>query len=224
MQVTKELIEKYHNGECSPEEQLAVENWLMDDEEDEFLPLTETEKHKHMTDMWAEISSVLPSEKQPKIFSLKKILRSERLQIAAALFLVGFGASVLMFSKNNTEKTGVIAVSNASDTSNKNLDQSKYTIALGPKSNVEINSQTGMIDFCGAMMINAKQDMEFTIQGTCANPSDNSEKVTLKKGLNYIALNYASSPDANEVIIFEEGSMMGLPPLVMKQLMHQFNI
>jgi hypothetical protein len=89
---------------------------------------------------------------------------------------------------------------------------------------VEINNHTGSIDFCGAMMINTKQDIEFTIKGACASPARKNEKVTLKKGLNYIALNYSSSGKANEVIILEEGSLMGLPPLVQRQLMVQFNI
>ena len=80
------------------------------------------------------------------------------------------------------------------------------------------------MDFCGAVLINPKEDIELTFQGTCANPAQNREKVSLKKGQNYIALNYGGNAQTGEVIVVEEGAMASLPPLVLKQLMHQFNI
>jgi hypothetical protein len=62
------------------------------------------------------------------------------------------------------------------------------------------------------------------IQGACSKKEDKRERMILKKGLNYIALNYSSHSNPSEVIVVEEGSMMGLPPLLMKQLLYQFNI
>jgi len=36
MKVSKELIEKYHCGQCTPAEIMLVENWLLDENEDDF--------------------------------------------------------------------------------------------------------------------------------------------------------------------------------------------
>lgn len=225
MRISKELIEKYHRGNCTPDEEKLVEKWLLGDDFDENPFPVHVDKPRIQTEMWDEISAILPSkEKQPKEFDLKTYFKPLWRQIAAAVILIGMIGSTLFYQRNPSENQGIVVMNNTSETLNKNLRSGNYTISVGPRSNVEINNQTGMIDFCGAMMINVKQDIEFTIQGTCAHPSDNSEKIILKKGLNYIALNYRSAPDANEVIIVEEGSMMGLPPLVMKQLMHQFKI
>lgn len=225
MRISKELIEKYHRGTCTPDQEKLIEEWLLSDDFDENTFPVHVDKPRIQTEMWDEISAILPSkEKQKKEFDLKTYFKPVWWQVAAAVILIGMIGSVLFYQKYPSENQEIVVMNNTSETLNKNLRSGNYTISVGPRSNVEINNQTGMIDFCGAMMINVKQDVEFTIQGTCAHPSDNSEKITLKKGLNYIALNYRSTPDANEVIIVEEGSMMGLPPLVMKQLMHQFKI
>ncbi len=225
MRISKELIEKYHRGICTPEEEKLVEDWLLADTFDENTFPVNTDKLAIQDEMWDHISAVLPAnEKEPKVFDLKAFFKPLWRQAAAAVIFMGMIGTTLFYQQYPYENQDIVVLNNTSATLNKNLRSGNYTISVGPRSNVEINNQTGMIDFCGAMMINVRQDVEFTIQGTCAHPSDNSEKIILKKGLNYIALNYRSTPDANEVIIVEEGSMMGLPPLVMKQLMHQFKI
>jgi pyruvate dehydrogenase complex dehydrogenase (E1) component len=76
MRVSKELIEKYHNGLCTPDEMTLVENWLLDDEADDISPLPKTlEKEIAQVEMWEEISSVLPSSQ--KRFSIGGIYLSK---------------------------------------------------------------------------------------------------------------------------------------------------
>jgi hypothetical protein len=143
---------------------------------------------------------------------------------AAVILVVGTVAAAWLGSRNAPADTKIIVFNNTSDVINKDIQSNDYDISIGPESNVEINNETGSIDFCGAMMINPKQDIEFTLHGTCASQNENSSKITLKKGLNYIALSYRSAGQADEVIILEEGSLMGLPPIMKRKLMHQFNI
>lgn len=221
MKVTKELIEKYHDGDCTPEEIQAVEDWLLNDELDEEFVLPEgTMKESIQEEIWNEVRTVIPQpEKQPTFFQRNNWWRPA---VAAAAVLV-IGINLFNF-KNPKSQSEVLVAQNASATINKDIHESRYTISLGPKSNIEINHQTGNIDFCGALMINPKQDIEFTIQGTCAMPNNQRETMTLKKGLNYIALNYSSPDNYKEMVILEEGALMGLPPLMQRQLMNQFNI
>jgi hypothetical protein len=223
MKISKELIEKYHDGNCSDEEIRVVENWLSDENEEEDLLLPDEIKVKHRDEMWDEVASVLPEKKkETKIISFKKIEPVWR--VAAAALIIGLLGIAVYNLKNSSSDSAIIVINNTSETVNKDLNEQAYNISIGPKSNIEINNETGIIDFCGAVMINPKRDIEFTIQGTCANAKDGSEKMTLKKGLNYIALNYSSATKANEVIILEQGSLTGLPPLMKRQLLHQFDI
>jgi len=223
MHVTRELIEKYHEGNCTPEEVKAVEDWLFSDEAEEQFMLPEGEsKEKIQDEIWNEINPATPTPEKrnaPTLFETNPFWRPA--VAAAAVIVLGITLFNIKYPAFNNE---VIVLKNASETINKDVNESRYTISLGPKSNIEINNNTGSIDFCGAVMINPKEDIEFTIQGTCANPNEQKETMTLKKGLNYIALNYSSHDSDSEMIILEEGSLMGLPPLVQRQLMSQFNI
>ena len=224
MHISKELLEKYHDGTCSADEKIAVEAWLMGDEADaEMPPISDESKVALRDEMWEQIITVLPDKEENQLSEKHNVpLRPMWWRIAASVILVTALGAGWLFVRNS--RPDIIVMHNTSDTVNKNVHSNEFTIMVGPKSNVEINSQTGVIDFCGAMMINPKEDIEFTIQGTCDNPTENIEKVSLKKGLKYVALNYSSNAHSNEVIILEEGSMMSLPPLVMKQLLYQFDI
>jgi len=222
MKISKELIEKYHNGRCSPAEIKAVEAWLFDDqfnvEPPLPLPIGES-KTQLQDDMWEEIATVLPSRQKRGI----NFFATSFWWQAAAVFLVAL-AGVAFYRINLDRADRVIVVNNVSETTNQDLQESAYSLSVGPKSNVEINQETGRIEFCGAVLINPKRDIELTIQGRCARPDKATERLTLKKGQHYIALNYGNASDANEVVILSQGSLSGLPPLMQRNLMMQFNI
>ncbi|REA58042.1 hypothetical protein DSL64_21905 [Dyadobacter luteus] len=228
MKVTRELIEKYHAGKCTPEEMLMVEEWLLDDEaEEEFIAPKATDRKTLRDAIWEDLQAEIKSFEPEKTsiskssFSVRSIPFWKLAVAAAAVFILG---TFLYNSKQQASVDEVFVLKNSSDTTNKNVSESLYTISLAPKSNIEIDNSTGNIDFCGAVLINPKRDIEFTIQGTCAAPDEQKEKLFLKKGQNYIALNYNSPENENEMIILEEGSLTSLPPVVKRQLMEQFNI
>ncbi|MDR6804333.1 hypothetical protein J2Y45_001602 [Dyadobacter sp. BE34] len=225
MKISKELIEKYHHGHCTDKEKAAVEDWLLNDDTDETMewPSPE-EKTALQSEMWNEIAAILPaSAETPAPKAERTIMRSLWKPAIAACLLAVLG-SVAYSLKQEPAPQKVISLNNSSGTENKALHEKEFTLSIAPKSNVAINSKTGIMDFCGAVLINPKEDIELTFQGTCANPAQNREKVSLKKGQNYIALNYGGNAQTGEVIVVEEGAMASLPPLVLKQLMHQFNI
>jgi len=223
MDITRELIEKYHDGKCTPAEMKAVEDWLFSDGTDERYetPIGEN-KDSIENEIWNGINPDNATTEKTNNFSIFK-LNSRWFPAAAAAILVILEITVFSL-KYHSAGSQVIVIRNTSETINKDVNESRYTISLSPKSNIEIDNQTGNIDFCGAVMINPKQDIKFTIQGSCANFREQKETMILKKGLNYIALNYSSPENDNEMIILEEGSLMGLPPLLKRQLMNQFNI
>ncbi|MET7253941.1 hypothetical protein [Dyadobacter fermentans] len=225
MKISKELIEKYHHGRCTDEEKAAVEGWLLNDDAEETMEwrLPE-EKTALQSEMWDEIAAMLPSSAETPVPKVERAIMRSLWKPAVAACLLAVLGSVAYSLKHESASQKVIFLNNSSGTENKALHQKEFTLSIAPKSNVAINSKTGIMDFCGAVLINPKEDIELTFQGTCANPALNREKVSLKKGQNYIALNYGSNAQTGEVIVVEEGAMASLPPLVLKQLMHQFNI
>ncbi|MGN7887561.1 hypothetical protein [Dyadobacter sp. 22481] len=225
MKISKELIEKYHHGRCTDEENAAVEEWLLSDGADETMEWTlPEEKAVLQSEMWNEISSVLPSSQETPAPRVKHGLTRLLWKPAVAACLLAILGSVLYSRKHESVTREVIALNNSSGTENRDLHEKDFTLSIAPKSNVALNSKTGIMDFCGAVLISPNEDIELIFQGTCANPAQNREKVSLKKGQNYIALNYGGNAKTGEVIVVEEGAMVSLPPLVLKQLMHQFNI
>lgn len=225
MKISKELIEKYHHGRCTDEEKAAVEEWLLSDDADETMEWSlPEEKAALQSEIWNEIATVLPSSQETPVPQVGNSIMRPLWKLAVAACLLAALGSVLYNSKHESATREVIALSNSSGTENKDLHEKEFTLSIAPKSNVALDSKTGTMDFCGAVLINPKEDIELTFQGTCANPTQNREKVSLKKGQNYIALNYGGNAQTGEVIVVEEGAMVSLPPLVLKQLMQQFNI
>ncbi|GAB3993645.1 hypothetical protein GCM10028807_29430 [Spirosoma daeguense] len=223
MKISKELIEKYHNGQCTLAEKRAVEAWLFDEEPSIESPLSFPDgesKAKLQEEMWNEIASILPQNKKSGILVTFKPLWQQ----AAAVLLVSLFGAALFYLIDQRANNEIIVVNNLSGTANKQLHESAYSLSVGPKSNVQINNETGRIEFCGAMMINPKRDIELTIQGICARPDKASEKMILKKGQNYIALHYGNTANVDEVLILPQSSLTGLPPLMQRNLMMQFNI
>ncbi|SEJ27716.1 hypothetical protein SAMN04487995_3916 [Dyadobacter koreensis] len=218
MEVSKELIEKYHSGKCSPEESAMVENWLLDDDSEFETALPENlNKEKVKAEMWDEISSSLPSANHKIVNSRQGWLYFA----AAASIVILLTVSIFEFKPHN--KKAVLSSANIPVSTNKEIHSSDYTISLAPESNASINSESGLIDFCGAILISPKKDILLSFNDVCDNTKSNTGKMNFKKGETYIALNFGNKKD-NELIVMDEKLLMGLPPMVKRQIMDQFNI
>ncbi|MCF0071217.1 hypothetical protein LZD49_12115 [Dyadobacter sp. CY261] len=230
MKISKELIEKYHHGRCTEVEKTAVEDWLLNDDAEETVSWESPQERMTLkAEMWNDISGVLPESQSNLTPKIKHTIVRSFWKPAMAACLLAVLGTVLYSVQRESVNEEVISLDNISGTRNKDLHEKGFTLSIAPKSNVAINSKTGIMDFCGAVLINPKEDIKLTIQGSCANPTQNRETVSMKKGQNYIALNYGGNTQSGEastgeVIVVEEGAMVSLPPLVLKQLMHQFNI
>ena len=215
MKVNKELIEKYHSGKTSPEESALVENWLLDDDTDIEPALPKNlDKENTRNEMWDEIASTLPSGN-------RKVLKSRLYFSVAASIAVLLTLSYFLFGSGH-DKTDLNRV-NASIIPNKEIHSKDYTISLGPESNASINVESGLIDFCGAILISPKKDIRLAFNDVCDGNHTNRGEINFKKGETYIALNYRNNKD-NGLVVMDEKLLMGLPPIVKRQIMDQFNI
>ena len=226
MKVSKELIEKYHDGKCSPEENAVVENWLLDDDDTQIFPEPTGDKKKISREMWQDIKLVLPSEIKKSESLIFKMPAIQWVAMAAAASITVFIATFMFLNKtesNSRHSQANISSVNVSESLNREILSDDFTISLGPQSNVQINSGTGLVDFCGTLKISPKKDMSLSFKDVCTNTKGNTEKIDFKKGETYIALNYRHEK-TTEVIVMEEKLLMGLPPVLKRQIMDQFNI
>ena len=223
MRVSKELIDKYHDGKCTPEEMAMVEHWLMNDDMPADIFPENVDKEALKEEIWQEVSSVLPSNKKYKTdYIPRKFIWTGAV---AASFLICLSYYILNDKDTDYKKTtaSIINSTNHSATVNQEVLARDFTISLGPESNVRVNSSTGVVNFCGAMKFSPSKDIKLSFKDICTNESVNSKQIGFKKGETYIALNYLNE-QKNELIIMNENALMELPPLLKRQLMDQFNI
>jgi ferric-dicitrate binding protein FerR (iron transport regulator) len=66
MKVSRELLQKYHHGECSAEEIEVVQQWLLTDELDSP-NMKSAEEDKHIAEAWQDLSAFITPEKSKTI-------------------------------------------------------------------------------------------------------------------------------------------------------------
>lgn len=224
MNITKELIERYHLGLCSEDEQEAVEAWLLegDEESEELTSPDKEELLQEKKEIWANLTEQIPSfsPSVKRVFLFDYVTPNQMAAAASFLFLLGIG--FLFYQMQNTPKE---VASTAKVPFPHQISAKELDIVLGEKSKAHFVAAgaNSSIDFCGTILIQPKQDVELTVQGTCPNPSGIQEKRMLKKGQNYVAVNYRSE-QTSELIVVEEGDLINLPPLVQREIQKQLPI
>lgn len=233
MKIDKELLEKYHRNQCTSEESDAVEEWLFSAESEEALQLPASEsKADHKMEMWTEIAKVLPVTDQPQV-AAEKLLPSKsvpftqqpvkrKLKIAfwsgavAASLITGIIiTAIYRFNAPEPQAAELVDVKNTSPEKVHHLTSSGYTIAVGTNTSARIDNLTGVVDLSGSILICPKKDVELSFEG-------NAEKFLFKEGQTYILLKGKDGKD--KILIVDRKNLMDLPPLLQKQITHEFNI
>jgi hypothetical protein len=243
MKIDKELLEKYHRNQCTAEESDAVEEWLFSEDSEEVLQLPATElKSVHKLEMWDEIAKILPAatlgtsghQTPPAIdntsaelntFSAQpKLLRPAKRTLKMAFWSGAIAASlvtgilvtaVYRFNAKPASATEVVDVNNTSPEKVRHFTSSGYTIAIGTNTSARIDNLTGVVDLSGSILISPKKDVKLSFDGS-------AEKVLFKKGQTYILLKGKDGKD--KILIVDRKNLMDLPPVLQKQITHEFNI
>lgn len=225
MKVSKELIEKYHRGECSEEEKYWVEEWLFDDQSTEelILPVLD-DKEEHKQTIWAGIAPALASvsekgQRQNRVLSGGTLLRG-----AASVIMMLLSGWWLWSHQLNADTQRILEASNISDIDNRNINSRLYTLSLGPNSNVRIDSRQELMELCGTLAFTPNEDVTMRIIGECPKGISPQTVVELKGGLNYIAFSYQNTEAYTELIVVEQNQLNILPSFIQKQLISQFKI
>lgn len=217
MKISPEIIEKYHQGNCTPAEKEFVENWLLNDDVNE-LRVSDENKDSLKNEMWADISNFISEENEDILAEdkpVRKISFKDLRKIAAAVILFTICAiAAYNFYSTDTDFESIMSLANSSEDL-KEIDEHSFFITMAPHSNTTVDLKKGLIDSYGSILFSPKKDLELNVKGY-------SGKVKFKNGETYIVLsNYL---ETNKVIVLNENDVLNLPPVIQRQLITQFNI
>ncbi|MNK08628.1 hypothetical protein D3C87_265700 [compost metagenome] len=217
MKINADLLEKYHNNLCTPQERAAVEDWLMNTEVDELEFHSDKDKILLENAIWQDVSLVLPPpQNEPKIKSLKPAsYYMWKGAIAATLFIAVLGSAFYYLANKEDKAVEFVAFHNKSALKVNHISSKEYSLAVGPETYAEINEHSGVIDLTGSILISPKKDIELKFDGA-------DSKINLKKGQTYIILN--SKSGNHGLIIVNEKNLISLPPVIQKKLIQEFDI
>jgi len=216
MEITKRLIEKYHLGECTPEEQTHVEAWLLNDDFKVPALPPEIDKEEEIAKIWNALEDELFAEEKPKALPLspKRQWISSRkgsLAIACSLLIFFCSAVYLIIYKNNA--VGSFALDNLSSTMPKAIDTRNYFVSVSPKTSAEINLDTGFAHISGSLLLQPKDDMQLAFNG-------HPEKINLINGNTYIVI----GNEDDKPFIMNKKDLLHLPPIILQQIFSQLSI
>lgn len=216
MKVNADLLEKYHNDQCTPQECAIVEDWLLNSEVDELEFHSEKDKDLIKNAIWKDLTAVLPAEGVSNIKPIKPATYYMwKGAIAATLFITVLGSAFYYFNRDDQKPVEFVAFHNKSALKVNHISSREYSLAVGPGTSAEINEQSGVIDLTGSILISPKKDIELKFDGA-------ENKINLKKGQTYIILN---SKFGNQgLIVVNERNLISLPPVIQKKLIQEFDI
>ncbi|MGJ1384873.1 hypothetical protein ACR782_01630 [Sphingobacterium spiritivorum] len=206
--ISKQLLEKYHLGLCSEEEQELVEQWLENDDleiEGDIKPVADTERVK--VEMWSNIRQDIKQKKNLRIFH-------PGIWAAVAAILIAIIGVRAIFINNQPSLANRFIFDNLSGDQIRNYEEHNYNITLSKKSFARINTETGELDVKGDIMFMPKKDI-------ILNVCDRNHRIKLKSGETYILLDQNKSC---QHIVLTKQELTFLSPILQNQLKIQFNI
>lgn len=220
MNVSRHLIEKYHQGLCTPEEARAVEEWLDADEEPEVSFPEHLESRPEIKDeIWQNLQRDLQKSK-PVLHSLQGNRNIWRVAIAAVVLLLGgfIGWKTVLPVSTPTKEIALKAENPLSQ-----LKTDELTIEFGRDSKAVYNKEADVVNFCGIIRITPKKDMTLSFNATCQDGRDSTRQIEIKGGNSYFAMDLKNR-NSSELLVMDEEMIFELPPLITNSLIAQFDI
>ena len=167
MKITKDLLDRYARGECSPQEKKRVEMWL-DSPESEFSISNQLfAQDKIKNEVWESLIAD-HSELDPK--HLNHIDRSvwPFLKYAAAVAI--FLGMATFFAKRLVPGQ-VVHLENETLKTKTYGSLNEFEITLAPNANATVKSRwlgkPNQVDFCGDLLIKPTQNINLSFQSNC---------------------------------------------------------
>jgi len=204
--INKELLERYHLGQCTKDERDAVEEWL-DNDDLEISGNIDISNNLNETKatIWDEVQCDIKN-KNSRFLHLKQFLSA-----TAAALLCLLGLSTFLLHDQLPEE---FTFDNLSGDQIQNFEEHNYNITLSKKSFARIDTETGELDLKGDIMFTPKKDLTLLI-------CDSNHQIRLKSGETYILM--AQKQNCEHVVLTKQ-ELTFLSPILQNQLKIQFNI
>ncbi|WP_437921250.1 hypothetical protein [Sphingobacterium sp. LRF_L2] len=223
MNVSKELILKYHLGECTAQEKALVEEWLFSDEgnTDTILPLDADQKENLKTEIWTAIKEetilqeVIP--RIPKKERAQRIIFISKVAVACLLVIAGAWLGYRQYTPRIQFEGQFDQTLTPVET------QQDISLVLGEGSRATFDDKQELLDFCGIVKLKANKRMKLFLATGCEDGSKNTRTLLVDAGETYFALDLSNKNDA-DFFVMREDHLNELPPLILNSIRAQFGI
>ncbi len=205
MGVNKELLEKYHRGQCTAEERWLVETWLEDDTLDSDLHLPESRKVIAQQAIWNAVTSGIETITRVPRGSVVRKLITYATGVAACIALVWWAGPMIRVPHE-------VVYDNSGSAIPHWFKQSGYDVLLGEASKATIDIEAGKLVVEGNLLLKPKRDIHI---------QNGREGVLLRRGETYVIL---EGEQAGNRFIFSKNELTFLPPAMQRKLKQQLNI
>lgn|GEM_PF-4950033 len=218
MKVSKKLIERYHLGRCSYDEEEAVEQWLLDTQDTPLFPEGILDKETTKVEIWEQLrrDTLQAAARKGKRLSAKRYLKVYAGAAAIALLLL----TTLFW---NQKPTAISTAELARSTKITGLNTELFDIELGRESEATFDSKNELLDFCGIIKITPKKSMRLSFANFCGSHDELKKEVNVTGGTTYFALDLKNN-EHTELLVMDEDLLFELPLLLRNSLISEFGI
>lgn len=204
--ITSELLERYHRGHCNAAEVLAVENWMDGGEEELFENSINPDAKKQLEEeLWGRI--VLDICQKPS----RQLRLSSIYRVAASILLVMvLGYIGLHYSRTKLEKVPTTIVQHR-------MNSLLFTALSDNPVSFSLDKSKGLgeVEFSNAMLIHNEgaEDVHLQVRVT---GSTGLQDFVCRKGISYVAVRLnlqERQSTGKEMLFLEKDQLWTIPPL-----------
>ncbi len=217
MQVTPELIEKYHNGQCTLGERQVVEAWLHTEEPVDLQAIPGVKEERLKKEIWAGVAQHLKNARR------LRISRAGR-RVAAAASISGV---MVLLKANPFFLSRTIVIHNSGATA-QTFTVKHLQLNIMPDSrcivHVPLLESRASIRFCGAVSVTSNTRPVVTVDITTDNQDcegRGADKIKLYNGETYMAM---TDGEYNMIAATGKELKDGLPRLFSSRLSERFKL
>ncbi len=227
MEITQELLTRYYQGDCTQEEQKAVEEWMVSPESEISFPEGK-DMNRIIDTMWSKFKEDIGDENPPERESAGLLLYVGRLYpyAAAACLLLAVFSIAFLYQKTMPDVS--VVMENTEETS---IHHQAYGLnfTLAPESSMkmvtDLKGATGQISFCGAIEVKNESEAitQIDFYSGCERPACKKKTVPLGNGRSYMAISYPEK-DCERLIVVPRCDVKNLPLKIRLSALKEFSI
>jgi|GEM_PF-2677389 len=217
MKIDHKLLEKYHLGLCTTEEEAAIMAWLDSNNSDEELDWPVEHKQAIGQGMWENIAEHIDSSPEVTPFFSRKLYRRITRYAAAACLVLGviYGERILCdLGYNRTE----MSYDNSRNTGLRQVRTAGIAVTLLPESRLKLATNLcrtkSEVVFCGSALLENRREHEvrLAVLASCNDSPIPAKSFVLKPETKYAVFQHEFRE--KETYVVNDNEIHHLPPVL----------